>query len=164
MPKLLQIITCSRYNPFKSHKEKSPVLSLLLKCMWAFMCFHSLQCKTPSCIREATSTTPSLPHHLSKCSILSSLNACIYYLFHSGQKQSINHFAEYRIPWAVATFTNCWRFKANDGDFAPEPCQICFLHLSVDSQFLMVLVITVTVHTERREILLRVKLRLQKSS
>lgn len=40
------------------------------------------------------------------------------------------------------------------GIFALQPCQIYFLHLPVDYQFLMVLVITVTVNTEKREIAL----------
>lgn len=31
-----------------------------------------------------------------------------------------------------------------------EPCQICFLHLPTDSQFLLVLLVTVTVHTDTR--------------
>lgn len=68
--------------------------------------------------REATSTSSSLSHHLRIFSALFFLNSCIHYLFYIGQKQPINHFAECRIPWAVATFSNCLRFQANDVDFS----------------------------------------------
>lgn len=80
---------------------------------------------------------PPPPHyhgHLSKFSTLSSIfkNQALY-LFFSGPKKKINHFAGSRIPRAEAALTNCFRFMANDGHaFALEPGQICFLRLQVD--------------------------------
>lgn len=51
--------------------------------------------------------------HTLCCLIFKCMNSLSIY---TGQKQPIYHFAEYWIPWAVATVTNCLRFKANDGD------------------------------------------------
>lgn len=107
--------TCSGYNPF--FKTTLGALSFQRYAsqmyIYTFICFHSA--KPFSHIRERLPPLP--PHYHTIWILCSPLNTCNHYLLQTGQKQLINHFAEYRIPWAVATFTNCLRFKANDGDF-----------------------------------------------
>lgn len=92
----------------------------------AFICFYSAQFAVQNrllYLRERLPSLPStssssLPHHLNKFFAPFSFSSYVHYLFYTGQKQPINLFTECRIPWAAATFTNCWRFKTNDGDFS----------------------------------------------
>ena len=99
----------------KRHEEICPFSATLLKCIYTLSSVSIVQnlflISERGSLHFLLITTPF------EQILCSPLNTCNHYLLQTGQKQLINHFAEYRIPWAVATFTNCLRFKANDGDF-----------------------------------------------